>query len=470
MTRSTVVIVGAGMGGLSASLRLAQRGFRVQVIEARPGPGGLASAIEIEGFKFDAGPYILLDRNGLEWAFRSLGLELADLVSLRRIEDIYQVSSRKGTTVSFFSDLERTAAGFEQSWPGSAKRYTEFVASSKKKYDRLQRLLYNSRPRPLDLARDKAWTCLPFLLSSLGSVLARARLPEAVIDAIGVWTHVAGQQLEGAPSIMAFVPALFHGVGAYYPAEGIGRIPQALASAAQAAGVEFRYDTKIARIRCDDSRVRGVETEAGEFIAADAIVSNCNGVGTYLKMLDPAPRNAGEAFSRLPLQSPGVIAYMAVKGVSEPPYLRFNLPGGGEFCRVLVTPSVMARELERNGWWPVRLIAPMSHKIAESSGPAGQRDYLDRILGEGWWREWIRDYRILAVRTPSEWGAEFNLYRDSMNPVMTARFMRAGRLAHRSPYVRGLYLAGSATHPGQWVSFCAISGILAADRVFEDLK
>jgi phytoene dehydrogenase-like protein len=46
--------------------------------------------------------------------------------------------------------------------------------------------------------------------------------------------------------------------------------------------------------------------------------------------------------------------------------------------------------------------------------------------------------------------------------------MRAGRLAHRSPYVRGLYLAGSSTHPGQWVSFCAVSGILAADRLRED--
>jgi phytoene dehydrogenase-like protein len=55
-----------------------------------------------------------------------------------------------------------------------------------------------------------------------------------------------------------------------------------------------------------------------------------------------------------------------------------------------------------------------------------------------------------------------------MNPVMTARFMREGRLPHRSPHVRGLYLAGSSTHPGQWVSFCAISGILAADALLED--
>ena len=74
----------------------------------------------------------------------------------------------------------------------------------------------------------------------------------------------------------------------------------------------------------------------------------------------------------------------------------------------------------------------------------------------------------MGTRIPTEWGAAYHLHRESMNPVMTAAFMRAGRLAHRSPHVRGLYLAGSATHPGQWVSFCAVSGVLAADRLRED--
>jgi phytoene dehydrogenase-like protein len=53
---------------------------------------------------------------------------------------------------------------------------------------------------------------------------------------------------------------------------------------------------------------------------------------------------------------------------------------------------------------------------------------------------------------------------------MTAGFMRAGRFAHKSPYARRLYLAGSSTHPGQWVSFCAISGILAADAMLEGMN
>ena len=67
-----VAVLGAGMGGLTAALRLARHGYRVTVLEARAAPGGLAGGLELDGFPFDAGPYILLDRPGLEWAFRLL--------------------------------------------------------------------------------------------------------------------------------------------------------------------------------------------------------------------------------------------------------------------------------------------------------------------------------------------------------------------------------------------------------------
>jgi phytoene dehydrogenase-like protein len=111
----------------------------------------------------------------------------------------------------------------------------------------------------------------------------------------------------------------------------------------------------------------------------------------------------------------------------------------------------------------------MDHHGAETGGAHAQQNYLRRILDEAWWRDQITEHRVLATRLPGDWGREFRLHRDSMNPVMTARFMRAGRLAHRSPYVKRLYLAGSSTHPGQWVSFAAISGILAADCLRRDL-
>lgn len=464
-----VVIIGAGMGGLTAAIRLAQRGLDVTVIEARRESGGLASAFEKEGFLFDAGPYILLDRPGLEWAFRSLGLELEAYVTLRHIENVYQVLSGNGTTVHFYADREQTASGIDEQWPGSGIRYLRFVAAMEDTHKQLVPLLHVSRPRPLDVLRYHALHKIPFLLQSLGSVLACTNLPQPVIDAIAIWTQIAGQSTKEAPSPLAFVPALIHSVGAFYPIEGIGSIPRALTQVATKAGVQFQYGTTVRSIVSKDRRVLAVETNQDEIIAADAIVSNYNGIGTYLEMLRDIPPRAQRSLSQLPLQSPGACAYLAVRGEIKPPYLRFLVPGDGDLCRLLVMPTVVVPELSNNGWVPARLISPMRYEAVELLSAEEQRSHLNKLLDESWWRESVHQFRVLSTRIPSEWGSQYHLYRNSMNPVMTAGFMRTGRVAHKSPYAQGLYLVGSSTHPGQWVSFCAISGILAADDLLKDM-
>src|SRR5580693_1475544 len=111
------------MGGLTAALRLAREGFRVQVLEARAEAGGFASGNVYEGFAFDAGPYILLDRPGLEWAFAAVGLKLSEHLELRAIEHVYSVASPGRPVVHIYSNVAVTAAEMDQMWPGSGERY-----------------------------------------------------------------------------------------------------------------------------------------------------------------------------------------------------------------------------------------------------------------------------------------------------------------------------------------------------------
>jgi len=465
--KKNVAVIGAGMGGLTAALRLARQGFRVQVLEARTEAGGLASGNVYEGFSFDAGPYILLDRPGLEWAFRSVGLELDEHIELRGIDHVYGVDSPGRPAVNIYSNDAKTAAEMEEKWPGSEELYLRFVRQTGAIEASLRPLLYGSAPGPMSLLGGGRWRHARFLLRSLGSVMRASRLPQPVVDALSIWTHVAGQHPEEAPSPLAFVPALVHSVGCFYPKDGIRAIPAVLAEAAAGAGVEFRYGTKAKRISATGGCVKEVQSTEGESFPVDAVVSDC-GIATYLELLDQKEGLGRKRCEKLLLQSPGVCAYLVVKGKMEPPYLRFLLPGGEERARLFIRPGVVNAEEKNGEWYPARLLGPMDHAKAQRLGPPGQGDYLGKLLEEKWWREGISDYRVLRRRTPAKWASEYSLARGSMNPVMTANFMRKGRLAHRSPDLRGLYLAGSATHPGQWVSFCAISGVLAADCVRKD--
>ncbi len=467
-----IVIVGAGIGGLSAAIRLARQGCAVTVVEARTGAGGLAAGFELEGFRFDAGPYVLLDRPGLEWAFRQLEIDPATQLSMQRIPDVYQVDDGSEYKVRIYDSFQKTASEFEQHWPGTRDKYRQFIAWTAATYQRLQPMQWKSQPGIIDVLRNGAWRDVPFVLSSLGSVLKSSGLPEVIVQALGIWTHVAGQLAGAAPSPLALVTSVIHSVGACYPRGGIRKIPEVLLTAAIEAGVEFRYGTRVRRFRCENKTVTGVEIDK-ETLPVDAVISNA-GLATYAGLLDDNGRAAlsprtQRYFQTLPLQSPGLCAYLAVKGTPKPPYLRFRLRKEVDGCRLLVTPGVVDPALEKEGWYPARLIAPMSHVRAESGGEAGQRNFLQRVVEqEPWWRESFDDVRVLKTRIPNEWGSQFHLHSNSMNPVMTSKFMLTGRVAHRSPWIRNLYLTGSATHPGQWVSFCAVSGILAADRLLAD--
>ena len=464
---STVAVIGAGMGGLAAALRLARLGHRVTIFEARAQAGGLASNETHEDLVFDVGPYLLLDLPGLERAFAWLGLRLDEHVELQRVDDVCEIGGGSAPPIRFHSDLARTAAGLEQAYPGSGARYEALVASVTRTYARLNPLLFEPNPRKALVRHPGSWPAVPFLLKSLARVLASTGLPRPVIEAIAIWSHFVGQPVDEAPSPMAFAPMFLHVQGAFYARGGIGTVPAALARAAIEAGVELRLGARVRAIHCESALVRSVELDSGETFPVHAVVSNHSGIGTHdLIQGSPAPRSR-RAVADLKLQSPGACAYVSMRGPAPSTYLRFHRPDSGP-CSVLVMPRAVDPSCGKGGAFPARLISSIDHTEAANLGPEGQQAWFEARLAEPWWRE-AGEARVLAVRTPSSWGAQFHLPHDAMNPAMTARFMRRGRLPHKNPDVEGLYLAGSATHPGQFVAFCAQSGVHAANRLDREI-
>ena len=459
ISNDPIVIVGAGIGGLTAAAWLSKKHERVIVVEARSTCGGLASEFQTNGYCFDAGPYILLDRPGLEWIFEQLGESLQAQLDLHSLDEVYQVERNKNPTVSFFKSLEKTADHFESLWPKSGKQYLQFTKKMISLYDCLRPLQLIARPRLHHLIENGGWKKIPFLFQSLSQVLNRSQLPKEIKDALSIWTHVAGQNASDAPSALALIPALIHKQGAFVPKEGMAKISKVLEHLGKKLGVEYRYNSMVQKIHCSNNKISAIEIN-GELIKTNTVICNASPFGAYHTLLNGIPEKYLLKLQKMPLQSPGVCAYMAIKGNPQPPYLKFFLPEE-EMCRLLVQPGVLDPEKSNTA----RLLGPVDHRWAQKVGLKGQQEYLNRLINEPWWKKEFTETKMIASRVPNEWSKDFNLFNNAMNPVMTAKLMRQGRMAYKSPFAEGLYFCGSATHPGQWISFCGISGILAAQEM-----
>ena len=219
----------------------------MHVCEARASPGGLASGLERDGLAFDAGPYILLDRPGLAWAFAALGVRLDDAITLDPVDPAYEVRFGEDAPIRFFASRDETAAELDRRWPGSGRRYRTFVDTTTAIHRRTRPLLVTPRPGLAALLRTGAWRDVPFLLRSLGAVLARTGLPREVQAALAIWTHVAGQPPAEAPSPMALVPALIHSAAVPVRGDGVRAIPRLLADRAAAEASSSTMASRSAR-------------------------------------------------------------------------------------------------------------------------------------------------------------------------------------------------------------------------------
>ncbi|RZK96338.1 MAG: hypothetical protein EOO62_29460, partial [Hymenobacter sp.] len=212
----------------------------------------------------------------------------------------------------------------------------------------VQPLTFHSHPGVWDVLRNGSLGSVPFMLSSLASVLDKAALPPELQESIGIWTHIAGQPMSQAPAPMAFVPGLFHGVGAYYPKGGMRAVAELLTATALAVGVDIQYNTKVQAIETIGGAVSAVYTMDGDLIPTTAVVSDAAGIGTYVELIqEMKPNNKlhqqRQELQKLPLQSPGTCAYLAVRGRQPPYYIRFKLRGAG--CTAFVQPGLLAPEL-----------------------------------------------------------------------------------------------------------------------------
>ncbi|MDW8131866.1 MAG: phytoene desaturase family protein [Bryobacterales bacterium] len=478
-----VIVIGAGLGGLSAAIHLRLAGHPVRIFEANGSAGGRANLLMLEGLPFDTGPTLL----NYPWIFRDLfhaaGERLEDFVELRRVEPTLTFYWPDGWRLRLSAQRELLAAELASLEPSAGRSLDRFLADAGAKFRlAFEKLIPRDEPSPLRYfaaLKLREWLTAA-LWRSMYAELARFFRSRYVLEALGSYAMYLGGSPFRLPGIFTLLPygELAHGL--WYPRGGVYALIAAIETLARGLGIEIHYGQKVSRILARNGRVHAVELADGTRVPAPIAVCNMDLPEAFPRLLgEPPPRSA---------MSPAVLTfYWVVRRLPEqlghhtiflPEHYRRAfwelLYGRGIPSQLAFYVSAPDRQEPRpTATTCARLFVLIPLPTLSSLGPVNWPEtiarlrlhVLERLAAAG---SSFRESEILAeqVWTPADWSRRFCLHDGSaFGAAHTLLQVGPFRSPNFSRRHRGLYFVGASTIPGTGLPMVVLSGRLVAQRV-----
>ena len=282
-----IIIIGAGLGGLSAACRLAKTGFSVTVLEKNETIGGKVNIVESGGYKFDTGASLLTMRHVLEDLFEFCGKRIKDYLEILPLEPICRYFWSDGSVFNASQDIEKTESEIAELSPEDVESFRKYLADSKQKYEISERTFLSKSLN--DLPTLLTPKNLPDLLKistlkTLDKHNAQYFKSEKLRQLFNRFATYNGSSPYQTPATFALIPYVEFGLGAWYVRGGMYEIPRALERLAIELGVKIYTESEVEKIVVEKGKAVGVKV-GGEVFAADIIVSNADAIETYRELL-----------------------------------------------------------------------------------------------------------------------------------------------------------------------------------------
>ncbi|WP_395003921.1 phytoene desaturase [Cypionkella sp.] len=485
------IVIGAGLGGLAAAMRLGAKGYRVTVVDRLDMPGGRGSSISQGGHRFDLGPTIVTVPQGLRELWADCGRAFDRDVDLRALDPFYEIRFEDGSQFTARQSDEAMRAEVARLSPGDLVGYDKFLRDSEKRYwFGFEDLGRRSMHRFVDLLK-----VLPTfaMLRADRSVYAHAASrvkDERLRFALSFHPLFIGGDPFHVTSMYILVSHLEKSFGVHYAMGGVGAIAVAMAGVIAAQGGQLRLNAEVDEILIENGRATGVRLLGGEVLAADVVVSNADAGHTYDRLLrnQPKTRWTKAKLARKRWSMGLFVWYFGTKGT------KLKWPDVGHHS-ILVGPRY--KDHIRDIFIRGRLADDMSLYVHRptvtdpSAAPAGDDTFYA-----------LSPVPHLGIGS-TDWEAEAEPYRQKMQAMLEARLLpglgdhlseqlvftpNSFETRYLSPYgsgfsieprilqsawfrphnvseeAKGLYLVGAGTHPG-----AGLPGVVASAEVLGKL-
>lgn len=488
----TVLIAGAGLGGLTTALRLAKKGYKVEMLERNHQAGGRLNQIKKDGFTFDTGPSFF----SMSYEFRQFAEECGIEIPFKFVEldPLYTVNfSGNPKTFFLYKDLDRLAAQFAEEEPDFREKMTRYLRKSG--------ALFNDT---VDLVIKSNFD------SVLGYLMSLARVNPAHIPQLfqTFWQHVHkhfdSKEAQQIVSLIAFflgrtpfdtsaIYALLSHIefdhDGYYNVEGgMYRIVEGLVSELNKAGVTIHYNTEVNGYASKGNKITSLTDTTGKQWTADAILINAD-AATFRGRVLKREKYSEERLRKMSWTMGYLTFYLGVK-TKLPQVNHHNYYLGNNYAEYANKVEQQPDSLEKpyyyvnvvskhnpqcapEGCESLFFVCPVPNLLYKPDWSDGDR-IVDSIIDD-FGKRIQQDIRpeIISrtVFTPVEWEKRFNLYMGS-GLGLSHNLMQIGafRPSNKDEKFNNLFYVGASTVPGAGLPMAVISSKLAFERINKYLE
>ncbi len=481
------IIIGSGIGGLAAAIRLARQGISIDIYESAEKAGGKVSQLNFDGFRFDAGPSLL--------TLPELMNELLDedlRFPILKLDVITKYFYPDGTQVSAFSNVEMFSDEVRQKLQVPVSKVTNYLQKAAKIYELTSDLfIYGSFHRIKNLMNLKSLkTLINFRHLQAFNTLHEYNRQELrdgrLVQLFDRYATYNGSNPYQTPATLSVISHLEHNLGAFIPESGMFQITESLYRQALRLGVKFHFGQPVRRVETAKGQVSGVWIDSG-FVAADIVVSDID-IHQFYSSLLPDNKQLAK-ITQEERSSSALIFYWGMKGISpeldihniffssdyqdefEHLFRKKNLcndPTIYIYISSKYNPTDAPEGCEN---WFVMINAPADtgQNWNELITQSRQRiqEKLERMMGKKLSQNIICEQILSPPDIFKQTGSvNGSLYGSSSN----SRYASFNRHANFHGDIRGLYFVGGSVHPGGGIPLCFSSANIVAGLVKEQLQ
>ncbi len=487
------VVIGSGLGGLSAAIYAANAGFEVTLFEKTDTWGGKAGEIKSNGFRFDTGPSLLTMPFVLEDLFNYCGKDINDYLEFVKLDVLNKYFWDDGTTITAWSNLNKLADELYHILGTDTSALLKYLEYSKKIYELTAELFLFKGINQLSTIFSKQALSTLLQINKIDSMRSMHSANSSyfknpkLIQLFDRYATYNGSNPFKAPATLNIIQHVEYNLGGYSVKGGIRSVSNALYKLAKETGVNFQFDSEVKEITTSYSNITGIRLHDDTWHPFSNVISNSDVKLTYNNLLRDSSGGMAKRYNKIEPSSSALVFYWGINRQFpdlEAHNIFFSNNYKNEFTEIF-DHKVCPTE-------PTVYIY-ISQKLNNKDAPEGMENWFVMINapysnGQNWDEQIVQARKNIVVKIDSilNTSIEENIvYEQILSPIDIERKTCSSggslygissnnkmaaflRQPNKSSKYKGLYFTGGSAHPGGGIPLVLLSGKIATDMLKKD--